>query len=259
MAFQYESLDGKVVLVTGAGRGIGAGIAEAFGAQGSTVVVNDLTADQTAGTVEAIVSAGGAADAAPADVANRAAAQALIERVTDRYGRLDVLVSNAAINPVVPLIEMTQEAWEQTQQVNLWGTLHCGQPAARQMVAQGGGSIVVIGSPAVQDAYTGQAPYCVAKAGLQMLAMSMAWEWGPLGVRTNVVQPGWIETELNRDYLWSDVRLRDRVIAVIPLRRTGQPQDVARAVLWLCSQDAEYVNGATLQVDGGLLAGRPKT
>jgi gluconate 5-dehydrogenase len=127
------------------------------------------------------------------------------------------------------------------------------------MVAHGGGSIVVIGSPAVVDAYTGQALYCASKAGLQMLAMSMAWEWGPLGVRTNVVQPGWIETELTRDYLWSDGDLRERVINVIPLRRTGLPADIAAAVLWLCSDDASYVNGATIAVDGGLLAGRPKT
>jgi NAD(P)-dependent dehydrogenase (short-subunit alcohol dehydrogenase family) len=259
MALRYESLAGKVVLVTGGGRGIGAGIATAFGEQGAEVVVNDLTAEQTAGTVETITAAGGSAEAAPADVADPGAAEALVACVVERHGRLDVLVSNAAINPVVPLIEMPRETWEQTQRVNMWATFHCGQPAARQMVAQGGGTIVVVGSPAVRDAYAGQASYCASKAGLQMLAMTMAWEWGPLGIRTNVVQPGWIETELNREYLWSDPDLRERVLAVIPRRRTGLPADVARAVLWLSSEEADYVNGATLQVDGGLVAGRPKT
>ena len=209
-----------------------------------------------AGTVQ---EAGGRAETGVADVGARSEAEAMVRDVVDRYGRLDVLVNNAGINPVVPLMEAEQGVWEQAQRVNQWALFHCGQCAGRQMADQGGGSIVVIGSPAVADAYAGQALYCASKAGLQMLAMSMAWEWGPLGVRTNVVQPGWIETELNREYLWSSPDLRDRVIGVIPLRRTGLPADIAAAVLWLCSKDASYINGATLAVDGGLLAGRPKT
>ena len=133
------------------------------------------------------------------------------------------------------------------------------EPGAWFMVEQGGGSIVAIGSPAAQETYAGQAHYAASKAGLELLAMGFAWELGPHGVRTNVVHPGWIETELNRDYLWSDPAVRDAVLGVIPLRRTGQPEDVARAVVWLCSDEASYVNGASLRVDGGLLAGRPKT
>jgi len=113
----------------------------------------------------------------------------LIAGVVERHGRLDVLVNNSAVGPVVPLLEMTQQIWEDTQRVNEWALFRCGQPAARQMIAQGGGSIVVIGSPGAHDAYDGQASYCSSKAGLHMLAMGMAWEWGPLGVRTNVVQP----------------------------------------------------------------------
>jgi NAD(P)-dependent dehydrogenase (short-subunit alcohol dehydrogenase family) len=208
-------------------------------------------------TVEAIVDAGGSAEAAVADVGDPAATRALIAGIVARHRRLDVLVSNSAVNPVVPLLEVTQQEWEESQRVNEWALFHCGQPAARQMVAQGGGSIVVIGSPAAEETYDNQTPYCASKAGLQMLAMGMAWEWGPLGVRTNVVQPGWIETALNHDYLWSDPDVRDRVIKTIPLRRTGLPDDVAPAVLWLCSDDAAYVNGAIIRVDGGLLAGRP--
>jgi NAD(P)-dependent dehydrogenase (short-subunit alcohol dehydrogenase family) len=256
-ALRYESLTDKVVLVTGASRGIGRAIALAFGEQGALVLVNSRTHDRAAMTVEAIVAAGGSAETAVADVGDPSAAQALITQIVRRHGRFDVLVNNSAINPVVPLLEMTQEMWEETHRVNEWALFHCGQPAARQMVAQGGGSIVVIGSPAAEDTYDSQTPYCASKAGLQMLAMGMAWEWGPLGVRTNVVQPGWIETALNREYLSSGPDVRERVIKQIPLRRTGLPDDVAPAVLWLCSDDAAYVNGATIQVDGGLLAGRP--
>jgi NAD(P)-dependent dehydrogenase (short-subunit alcohol dehydrogenase family) len=256
---RYASLAGKVVLVTGGGRGIGRAIALAFGEQGSQVIVNDVALEGATETVEAIKESAGCAEAAIADVGEPTTAEAMVAGVVERYGRLDVLVNNAGINPVVPLLEAGQGTWEQAHRVNEWALFYYGQPACRQMVSQGGGCIVVIGSPAVVDAYAGQSLYCASKAGLQMLAMSMAWEWGPLGVRTNVVQPGWIETELNREYLWSGSGVRERVIDVIPLRRTGLPADIAATVLWLCSEDASYVNGATIAVDGGLLAGRPKT
>jgi NAD(P)-dependent dehydrogenase (short-subunit alcohol dehydrogenase family) len=255
----YPSLAEKVVLVTGGGRGIGRAIAVAFGRQGSRVIVNDRALEGAEATVDAIRESAGWADAVVADVGERTMVEAMVADIVERHGRLDILVNNAGINPVVPLLEATQDTWEQVQRVNEWGLFHCGQLAGRQMARQGSGSIVVIGSPAVVDAYAGQSLYCASKAGLQMLAMSMAWEWGPVGVRTNVVQPGWVETELNREYLWSDSELRDRVISVIPLRRTGSPADIAAAVVWVCSDDASYVNGATIAVDGGLLAGRPKT
>lgn len=249
----------KVVLVTGAARGIGRAVALAFGHEGSLVIVNDVTAQGADETARAVQEMGGRAEVAVVDVGQRSEAQAMVTGIAGRHGRLDVLVNNAGINPVVPLLEAEQETWEQAQRVNEWALFHCGQSAGRQMADQGGGSIVVIGSPAVVDAYAGQSLYCASKAGLQMLAMSMAWEWGPLGVRTNVVQPGWIETELNREYLWSSPDVRERVVNVIPLRRTGSPADIAAAVLWLCSEGASYVNGATVAVDGGLVAGRPKT
>jgi NAD(P)-dependent dehydrogenase (short-subunit alcohol dehydrogenase family) len=253
---RYPSLADQVVLVTGGSRGIGQGIAIAFAQQGSLVLVNSRTEAGAAETVEQIVAGGGSAQAAVADVGDPTAARALIADIVGRHGRLDVLVNNSAVNPMGPLIDLTQEMWEETQRVNEWALFQCGQPAAHQMMAQGGGSIVVIGSPGAHDTYDGQTPYCASKAGLQMLAMGMAWEWGRLGVRTNVVQPGWIETSLNQDYL-SDQDVRDRVTKQIPLRRTGVPADVAPAVLWLCSEEASYVNGATIRVDGGLLAGRP--
>jgi NAD(P)-dependent dehydrogenase (short-subunit alcohol dehydrogenase family) len=251
----YECLEGKVILVTGGSRGIGRGIALAFAQQGALVVVNSRSHEGAMETVGEVRAAGGTAEAVVADVGDALAARALIGEVVGRHDRLDVLVNNAAIGPVVPLLEMTVQEWEEVQRVNLWALFHCGQPAAQQMIAQGGGSIVVIGSPGAIDAYDAQVPYSASKAGLQMLAMGMAWEWGPLAIRTNVVQPGWIETSLNRRYL-SDQDVRERVVKQIPLRRLGAPDDVASAVLWLCSDGASYVNGATIQVDGGLISGR---
>jgi NAD(P)-dependent dehydrogenase (short-subunit alcohol dehydrogenase family) len=253
----YESLAGKVVLVTGGSRGIGRGIARAFGAQGAHVLVNSRTLEGATQTVEEIAAEGGTADTAVADVGDPDAARELIAAIVEKHGRLDVLVNNAGLGPITPLLEMSQKEWEEIQRVNEWALFHCGQPAARQMVAQGDGSIVVIGSPGAVDTYDAQSAYCASKAGLQMLAMGMAWEWGPLGVRTNVVQPGWIETSLNRKYL-SETDVRERVTKEIPLRRIGAPDDVTGAVLWLCSEDASFVNGATIAVDGGQLAGRPR-
>jgi NAD(P)-dependent dehydrogenase (short-subunit alcohol dehydrogenase family) len=255
---RYPELESAVVLITGAGRGIGKGIALAFGAQGSTVVVNDINAEFAAGTVTEVNEAGGRADAEVADVGDPAAGRRAVANVIDRHGRLDVLVANAGINPVSPFLDLTQETWERIQRTNEWSLFHCGQAAARHMADRGSGSIVVIGSPASNETYAEQTHYAAAKAGLQMLAYGMAWELGPMGVRTNVVHPGWIETELNREYLWSEPDLRERVVRQIPLRRTGQPEDVAGAVVWLCTTGAAYVNGASLRVDGGLVVGRLK-
>ena len=254
----YPELDGAVVLITGAGRGIGKGIALAFGRQRSVVIVNDVTEAWARDTAAEIGGAEGRAEVALADVGDPEAGRALVVDAIARHGRLDVLVANAGINPVSPLLDLPQETWERVQRTNEWALFHCGQPAARHMAERGSGSIVVIGSPAASETYAEQTHYAAAKAGLQMLAYGMAWELGPLGVRTNVVHPGWIETELNREYLWSDPTLRERVVRQIPLRRTGLPEDVAGVVVWLCTDAAAYVNGASLAVDGGLVVGRVK-
>src|SRR5271157_2839787 len=159
-AVHHASFVGKVVLITGASRGIGRSIALAFGEQGAHVLVNSRTREGAAETVEEIVTKGGTADAAVADVGDPQAARAMIAEIVAHHGRLDVLVNNAGVSPVAPLLDMTQSTWEEIQRVNEWALFHCGQPAAQQMVAQGGGAIVVIGSPGAVDAYDGQSAYC---------------------------------------------------------------------------------------------------
>jgi NAD(P)-dependent dehydrogenase (short-subunit alcohol dehydrogenase family) len=254
----YPELEDRTVLVTGAGRGIGRGIALAFAEQGARVVVNDLTDEHARETVDAIRATGAVADAAPADVADRAAVRAMVSAAVERHGEIDVLVNNAGINVVSPFLELTDDVWERTQRIHHWGFFYCAKEVAPRMAARGHGSIVVISSPAAAETYEGQTHYAAAKAGLQMLAFGLAWALGGTGVRTNLVSPGWIETELNREYLWSEPDLRERVVRQIPLGRTGTPEDVARAVVWLCTDEAAYVNGAVLRVDGGLLVGRLK-
>ncbi len=244
--------------MTGAGRGIGKAIARAFGDQRMRVVVNDVDEERASSTVEELRSAGVEAAAAAADVSDREAVRAMIRDTTAAHGEIDVLVNNAGINVVAPLVELTDEVWERTQRVHHWGFFYCAQEVLPAMASRGRGSVVVVSSPAAEETYEGQTHYAAAKAGLQMLAFGAAWELGRAGVRTNVVSPGWIETELNREYLWTEPDLRDRVVRQIPLGRTGTPEDVARAVVWLCSDEAAYVNGAVLRVDGGLTVGRLK-
>jgi NAD(P)-dependent dehydrogenase (short-subunit alcohol dehydrogenase family) len=256
----YPELLGQVVVVTGAARGIGRAIAIGFAEQGCAVLANDLDADSLADTVEACARAGAKSSIAlPADVGDADASRTMIDEVVNRFGQIDVLVSNAGINPIAGFLELSHDTWERVQHVNMWGLFHCGQAAAAAMAQRGRGSIVVIGSPAAREAYAGQVHYSVAKAGLQMLALGMAWELGPLGIRTNVIHPGWIETELNREYLWENPTALDGILKQIPLGRTGQPEDIAGAAVWLCSDHAAYVNGGSLAVDGGLVAGRLKT
>jgi NAD(P)-dependent dehydrogenase (short-subunit alcohol dehydrogenase family) len=259
-AATYPELLGQVVVVTGAARGIGRAIAIGFAEQKCVVVANDLSADALTGTVDACIGAGAPSTTAMvADVGDARASRAMIDEVVDRFGQIDVLVSNAGINPVAGLLELSHDTWERVQHVNMWGLFHCGQVAAAAMATRRRGSIVVIGSPAAREAYAGQVHYSAAKAGLQMLALGMAWELGPLGIRTNIVHPGWIETELNRDYLWENPEALEGILKQIPVGRTGLPGDVAGAAVWLCSEQASYVNGASLAVDGGLVAGRLKT
>lgn len=255
---RYRELRDAVVLVTGAGRGIGKGIALAFGRQGARVVVNDVDTTTAAATAQEVTTSGGVGHIGVADVGDPVAGRELVAGILERHGRLDVLIANAAINPVARLLDLPQETWERVQRTNAWSLFHVGQPAARHMAQRGRGSIVVIGSPAASETYAEQTHYATAKAALQMLAWGMAWELGGQGVRTNVVHPGWIETELNREYLWSDPDLKERVVRQIPLGRTGLPADVADAVVWLCTDGARYVNGASLAVDGGLVVGRLK-
>jgi NAD(P)-dependent dehydrogenase (short-subunit alcohol dehydrogenase family) len=254
----YPELADRLVLVTGSGRGIGRAVALAFGRQRARILVNDLTAELAQHTVETLQAAGVETIPAPADVSDREAVRTMVDQARAAHGEIDVLVSNAGINVVSPFLELTDEVWERTQRVHHWGFFYCAQAIVPAMAARGSGSVVVVSSPAAVETYEGQTHYAAAKAGLQMLAFGVAWEVGSRGVRTNLVSPGWIETELNREYLWSEPDLRDRVVRQIPLRRTGTPEDVARAVVWLCSDEAAYVNGAVLRVDGGLLAGRVK-
>jgi NAD(P)-dependent dehydrogenase (short-subunit alcohol dehydrogenase family) len=247
-------LEGKRALVTGAGsRGIGRSIAEALAAAGADVAVH-YHGDGTLASelVGRIRTSGLRAVALPADLADPAAGRALVRRAAQELGALDVLVCCAAVLSRVPFLELTDAEWDRIHAVNLRGYFVTAQEAARQMVAGGaGGRIVMVSSVNQVTVNRGIAHYAAAKGGVMQLAKSMALELAPTGITVNLIAPGTIETDLNRDFL-SEPGNRRAKLGLIPMDRIGRPEDVAGAAVFLASEAAGYVTGATIVVDGGL-------
>ncbi|MGH9777148.1 MAG: SDR family NAD(P)-dependent oxidoreductase [Candidatus Acidiferrales bacterium] len=245
--------NGKVVVVTGAGRGIGAGIAARFAEAGAAVVLNYRTSEAGAQkVVEEINAAGGKAIAVGADVSDAAQVERLFEQTTKAFGGLDVLINNAGIYPVSPVLEMTDEEWDQVIQTNLRSVHLCTQAAARRMVAHGrGGAILNIASINAAQPASGQSHYNAAKAAVVMYTRSAAQELGRHGIRVNTVSPGVI-WQPGIEEAWPEGVAR--YLKVVPLGRLGQADDVADACLFLASPAARWITGTNLVVDGGVLA-----
>jgi NAD(P)-dependent dehydrogenase (short-subunit alcohol dehydrogenase family) len=244
---------GKVVVVTGAGRGLGAGIAARFAEAGAAVVVNYRASEAAAKeVVKAIHAAGGRAMAVGADVSDAAAVERLFEETAKTFGPLDALVNNAGIYPVSSLLEMKDEEWEQVVDANLRSVHLCTQAAARRWVAQGrGGAIVNIASINASQPAAGQSHYNAAKAAVVMHTRSSAQELGRHGIRVNVVSPGVIWQE-GIEEAWPEGVAR--YLKAVPLARLGLADDIADACLFLASPAARWITGANLAVDGGILA-----
>lgn len=242
----------QVVLVTGAGGGIGAGIARRFAQAGAALVVHYRTNVAGARAVaDEIVSAGGRAVAIQADVTQRADVERLVQQAVTALGRLDVLVNNAGIYPLSPLVEMTEADWDAVMNANLRSVFLCTQAAARQMIAQRtGGVILNIASIEGENAAPMHSHYNAAKAGVLMYTEAAAHELGPHGIRVNAVSPGLIWRE-GIEQAWPDGVQRWKRAA--PLARLGMPEDVADACLFLASPGARWITGANLRVDGGVM------
>ena len=245
-------LSGQAVLVTGAGSGIGRAIAARFAEAGARVAVHYHTSrDGARVVVDAIRAAGGDARSFEADLTRAGEPERLVEGVAAAFGRLDALVNNAGRYPLAGLLEMTADEWNEVLAANLASALACLQAAGRRMAAAGGGAIVNVTSIQAFRAAPELAHYSAAKAGLEMLTRSAAVELGRAGVRVNTVAPGLIWRE-GIETAWPDGVAR--FVARAPLGRLGQPHDVADACLFLASPAARFVTGATLVVDGGVLA-----
>jgi len=243
-------LKDKVAIVTGGGRGIGKATAELFAKEGANVVVADF--DQEAGkqAAEEIVASGADCIFLTVNVTDRTQVDKLFEQVVAKYGRVDVLINNAGITADGWLVKMSEEAWDRVIDVNLKGVFNCGQAAAKIMIEQGSGCILNAASVVAIYGNAGQTNYIATKAGVIGMAKAWAKELGPKGIRSNAVAPGFIMTDMM-------ATVPDKVLDAMkdktPLKRLGQAEDVARAYLFLASDEASFINGTVLSVDGGLV------
>jgi NAD(P)-dependent dehydrogenase (short-subunit alcohol dehydrogenase family) len=244
-----QRLHDKVALITGAGQGIGREIALRFAKEGARVVVADLNEQHAAAVAVEIRAAGGKATGLEIDVTQPTMIGAAIDETLRRFGRLDVLVNNAGIGSNQPVLEMSLEEWERNLRVNLTGTFLCAQAAGRVMVKQGAGRIINIASISGQRGGVGRAAYGAAKAGVIQLTRVMAVELAPLGVGVNAISPGPIDTDQSRGTHTPDTRRA--YLERIPLKRYGAGAEIAAAAVFLASDDASFVIGHILNVDGG--------
>lgn len=245
------AIERQVALVTGAGRGIGRAIAFGLAQTGAAVAVNDIDPATAQATAQALTAAGHTAAAFPADVADPEAVTGLVAAISAQWGRLDVLVNNAGVEPTGPILDFALEDWQRTLAVNLTAPFLTCQAAGRVMRAQGGGAIVNISSIAGRAAgLRNRAAYVAAKTGLVGFTRECAREFAAYHVRVNAVCPGVIITEMTA-HLRDNEQMMRKWMEDIPQARLGEPDDVVGLVVFLCSDAARYITGQAINVDGG--------
>jgi NAD(P)-dependent dehydrogenase (short-subunit alcohol dehydrogenase family) len=251
------ALKGKVALVTGAGSGIGRASALAFAKEGARVMVVDLSVDGGETTVKMIRKAGGEADFDKTDVSKTADVQKMVEKTVALYGRLDCALNNAGVDGMLftRIAEYKEQAWDQVISVNLKGTWLCMKYEIIQMIEQGGGSIVNMSSTAgLVGSAVGNSAYVASKHGILGLTKTVALEYGRQGIRVNAVCPALTRTPMAEKLLGGDPEKESQFAELSPMGRLANPEEVAAAVVWLCSDMASYVTGQALAVDGGHVA-----
>jgi len=256
----HQPLEGQAALVTGAASGIGAGVARALAAAGARVVVNYVTNPERAETVTAdIREHGGEAIALQADVSSEAEVREMFTKAIARVGSIDILVNNAGLQQDAPFTDMTVAQWNTVLGVNLTGMFLCAREAAREMIRRGPrpgvsaatGKIICVSSVHEVIPWAGHVNYAASKGGVKLFMQSLAQELAPHRIRVNSVAPGAIQTPINRA-AWETPEALAALLKLIPYGRIGQPADIGRVVAWLASDDADYIHGQTIFVDGGM-------
>ena len=248
-------LNGKVAIVTGAAQGIGKAIAKRFASEGAAVVVADVKFEKAGRIADEIKAQGGTAIAAQVNVADKSEVRAMVRTTIENFGAIHILVNNAGIMRRAPLLEMTEEAWDATIDVDLKGVFNCTQAVLSHMMEQRYGKIINISSTAAIWAANSRSVYCASKGGVSQLTKALALEWGRYNINVNAIGPGVIKTPMNADYLKKNPGKVKRMIRKIPCGRLGQPKDLAGPVIFLASRASDYINGQTIYVDGGYLSG----
>ena len=249
-------LENKVAVVTGARRGMGKAHALALAKEGAKIVVSDISLEECQLVVDEIKNSGGDALAVKCDVSNKAEVEAMFKSAVEKFGKVDILVNNAGIFAPKPFLEITEEDWDRTIDINLKGEFFCAQEAAKVMSQNKWGRIINIASIAsgqVGKGFAGGAHYTASKGGVIGMSETMAIELAPLGINVNVVAPGAIDTPMADSSKMSKEEL-DGLMMAIPLKRMGKAEEVANMVVFLASEDSGYITGATFYVDGGWLA-----
>ena len=246
------SLEGKVAIVTGGSRGMGRAIALTFAEAGADVAVCSRGQDSSLDDVaEEIRGLGRRSLAVPADISRKADIDNMVQRVADEFGGIDILVNNAAIIILAPLVEHSEEDWDRIIDTNLKGYYLCSQAVGRRMVDQKKGNIINMAGVAAITAAQGIGSYCIAKAGVAMLSKVLALELASYNIRVNAIAPGWVKTKFTEP--WSDPKTVKQIEAEIPLGRWAVPDEIASVALFLASDASSYITGHTVVVDGGEL------
>lgn len=249
MEIKSKSIEDKVAVVTGAAKGIGQAIAERYGREGAKVVVVDINGEGCQAVADGINTAGGTAMAVPTDISDEASVDALFEKVSAEFGPVDILVNNAGlISPMKHVLTADKAWWDRIIGVNLTGTFLCCLKASHIMAKNGGGSIINMSSGGATRAHRMFVAYDATKGGIEAMSRALALDLGPYGIRVNILTPGSIDTT------GIDEEGRKMRGVNLPLGRIGEPDDMVGAAVFLASDDARYITGHSIVVDGGMLA-----
>jgi|MGYP000092042260 3-oxoacyl-[acyl-carrier protein] reductase len=245
-----KRFENKIVLVTGAGRGIGASIAKRFASEGAEVIVNYSGNDETAQkTVDEITATGGQAQKYKCSVNDSESVKVMIDEIIKEFGRIDILVNNAGITKDGLMLRMTDEDFDRVIDVNLKGTFNCTKYVSKYMLKQKSGKIINISSVVGLSGNAGQVNYSASKAGIIGITKSAAKELSSRGITVNAVAPGYVDTDMTK--VLSD-NIRNEILKNIPLQRMGNVEDISNCVAFLASEDASYITGQVISVDGGM-------